>query len=414
MKGVNMKNFNYLIAFSILIFSSSLNAQWIRTNGPTGGVYSLAASDTCLFAGNNNGKIFCSTNNGTTWTTVYSGTAGTRTDALAISDTNLFAANDVGILRSTNNGTSWTMVGLTGGLGPQALAISDTNIFAGTFQSGVYRSTNNGTNWTEVNSGLTDTARFITALFAVDTNLFAGTWGRSAFRSTDKGESWIPANIGLTSTHVHAFTVYTNPVSGTNLFAGTFFSDGVYLSTDNGGNWIAMNNGLTNSNVRSLAVFDTNLFAGTHLGGVFRSANNGISWTTFSEGLTNSDINALLVYDSTLFAGTENGVWRRSLSDITGVEDQNYEITSQFTLEQNYPNPFNPTTTIRYFIPNSEFVTLKVYDVLGNEVATLVNEEKPAGSYKVNFNAAKLSSGIYFYSLQAGSFTQTKKLILIK
>ncbi len=70
---------------------------------------------------------------------------------------------------------------------------------------------------------------------------------------------------------------------------------------------------------------------------------------------------------------------------ITGVEDQSNEIPSNFVLEQNYPNPFNPSTTIKYSIPTSEFVTLKVYDVLGNEVATLVNEEKPAGSYEVEF-----------------------------
>ncbi|HSW54362.1 MAG TPA: PQQ-binding-like beta-propeller repeat protein [Ignavibacteriaceae bacterium] len=85
-----------------------------------------------------------------------------------------------------------------------------------------------------------------------------------------------------------------------------------------------------------------------------------------------------------------------------------------FELSQNYPNPFNPSTTIKYSIPTSEFVTLKIYDVLGNEVGTLVNEEKPAGSFEVEFEAAELSSGIYFYTLQSGSFIQTKKLVLIK
>ncbi len=72
-------------------------------------------------------------------------------------------------------------------------------------------------------------------------------------------------------------------------------------------------------------------------------------------------------------------------------------IPSQFNLEQNYPNPFNPVTTIKYQIPEISFVTLKVYDVLGNEIATLVSEEKPAGSYEINFNSSNLSSGIYFY-----------------
>ena len=93
----------------------------------------------------------------------------------------------------------------------------------------------------------------------------------------------------------------------------------------------------------------------------------------------------------------------------------------EFSLNQNYPNPFNPTTTIKYSIPNVTLsgvegsrVQLKIYDVLGNEVATLVNENKPAGSYEVNFDAEGLTSGIYFYKLQAGSFVQTKKMILIK
>jgi len=98
------------------------------------------------------------------------------------------------------------------------------------------------------------------------------------------------------------------------------------------------------------------------------------------------------------------------------------EPVYEFALEQNYPNPFNPSTKIKYTIPNVEtrrdaslqMVTLKVFDVLGNVVATLVNEEKPAGSYELDFNASQLSSGIYFYKLQAGSFVETMKMILLK
>ena len=85
-----------------------------------------------------------------------------------------------------------------------------------------------------------------------------------------------------------------------------------------------------------------------------------------------------------------------------------------FKLFQNYPNPFNPTTIIRYEISATVLVTLKVYDILGKEVATLVNEEKPAGNYKVEFDRSNLSSGIYFYNLRAGEFVSTKKLVLIK
>ncbi|MDZ7626672.1 MAG: ScyD/ScyE family protein [Ignavibacteriaceae bacterium] len=113
-----------------------------------------------------------------------------------------------------------------------------------------------------------------------------------------------------------------------------------------------------------------------------------------------------------------------------GVEDENNFVADDFSLEQNYPNPFNPSTTIRYSIANviairqlpekqSQLVTLKVYDVLGNEVATLVNEEKPAGTYEVKFDAIELwgggtTSGIYFYKLSAGSLVETRKMILMK
>uniref|UniRef100_A0A832G864 ScyD/ScyE family protein n=1 Tax=Ignavibacterium album TaxID=591197 RepID=A0A832G864_9BACT len=98
----------------------------------------------------------------------------------------------------------------------------------------------------------------------------------------------------------------------------------------------------------------------------------------------------------------------------TDVEDENNSVVNNFSLEQNYPNPFNPSTSIQYRLSSLSNVSLKIYDILGNEVATLVNEEKPAGVYEVNFNASGLSSGIYFYKLQAGSFMDTKKMILMK
>jgi len=98
---------------------------------------------------------------------------------------------------------------------------------------------------------------------------------------------------------------------------------------------------------------------------------------------------------------------------ITDVSD-NLKPTISYDLHQNYPNPFNPNTKIKFVIPKSSFVNLKVYNVLGKEAATLVNEEKPAGNYEVEFNATDLPSGIYFYRLQAGDFIETKKMILLR
>jgi hypothetical protein len=113
-------------------------------------------------------------------------------------------------------------------------------------------------------------------------------------------------------------------------------------------------------------------------------------------------------------AGTipDMGAYESLLS--VGVEENLSVLPTEYALSQNYPNPFNPSTTIQYYIPELSFVTLKVYDVLGSEIITLLSEEKPVGSYEVELNAKGLPSGIYFYRLQAGEFTQFKKMILIK
>ena len=102
-----------------------------------------------------------------------------------------------------------------------------------------------------------------------------------------------------------------------------------------------------------------------------------------------------------------------SATTIVDVEDRN-DNKFNFSLAQNYPNPFNPTTKIEYSIPHSSLVTLTVYDILGREVATLVNEEKPAGNYEVEFDGSGLSSGIYFYKIRAGDYKSVKKMILMK
>ena len=101
--------------------------------------------------------------------------------------------------------------------------------------------------------------------------------------------------------------------------------------------------------------------------------------------------------------------------NITDVKNLNeLLVLNEFSLLQNYPNPFNPTTTIKYSIPKKSYITLKVFDILGKEIETLVNEEKTAGNYHVEFNASNLPSGVYFYRIQAGSFNQVRKMILLK
>ena len=266
------------------------------------------------------------------------------------------------------------------------------------------------------------TALIVYSSGAGDTNLLAGTSG-GVFLSTNNGTSWTAANSGLPKNmddttkyiSVTGFSFSPNGAGGTNLFAGTR-GGGIFLSTNDGTSWNAVDSGLTNNDVRCLAVSGKNLFAGTHGGGVFFSKNNGTSWTAVNSGMTDTLVRSLAVSGASLFAGTQgSGVWKRPLSEMaTLAEGHLSNMPGLFGLSQNYPNPFNPTTAISYQLPAVSHVTLKVYNLLGQEVATLADEVKQAGFYTANWDASSFSSGVYFYRLQTGSFVQTKKLILMK
>jgi len=253
----------------------------------------------------------------------------------------------------------------------------------------------------------------IVTLAVSGTNIYAGAVDSGVFLSTNNGTSWTAINDGLTDTHIWSLAV-----SGTNLFAGTAFG-GVFLSTNNGANWSAVNNGLTSTSIRFLAVTGTNVFAIAQASlsdSIFLSTNNGASWTAMSSGLPAISFSRLTISDTYLFAGAwGSGVWRRPLSEmITSVERIASNSPMHFTLEQNYPNPFNPTTTIGFRIQVPSLATLKVFDILGHKVATLVNEMLDSGSYSVIWDATDFAGGVYFFQLQAGTFVETKKLVLVK
>jgi len=130
------------------------------------------------------------------------------------------------------------------------------------------------------------------------------------------------------------------------------------------------------------------------------------TYYNFEDDITGINANAL---EYRLKQIDYNGSY--SYSDIVSVGNL---APNGFVLEQNYPNPFNPSTTIKYAVANKQFVSIKVFDVIGNEIATLVNEEKPAGTYEVEFNANQLSAGVYYYNIITENFVQTKKMILLK
>ncbi|HXG00804.1 MAG TPA: T9SS type A sorting domain-containing protein, partial [Bacteroidota bacterium] len=239
--------------------------------------------------------------------------------------------------------------------------------------------------------------------------------GNGMYLSTNSGASWTSIGTGITSTSIRSITFI-----GTDIFVGT--QNGIFHSTNNGGSWTQANGGLTSLNVQSLTSFGTNLVAGAGFG-LYVSTNSGGSWTTINTGLPSSfGIILPIIYTlgavpfaggTTIYAGTAGlGLWRRPASQFTSVDLLSPAVPEMFFLEQNYPNPFNPTTRIGFSIPHTSHVTLTVFDVLGNEVATLVNRNMNAGSYEVIFNAAGLASGVYFYRLQAEGLAQSRKLIL--
>jgi len=153
---------------------------------------------------------------------------------------------------------------------------------------------------------------------------------------------------------------------------------------------------------------------------VILNEERNLTWTKigFIKGNGNSNSpNSYSFVDDKPLSGTVEYRLKQIDNDGQFVYSKIIEVTNlpaQFNLAQNYPNPFNPTTTIQYAVPKAEHVILKVYDEIGREVATLVNENKEAGRYNVQFNGSGLASGIYYYRINAGSFSKVKKLMLLK
>jgi hypothetical protein len=401
----------------ILINIDVMNAQWVETSKPGDGIVScFFVSGTNLFVGTRGtgaygGGVFLSTDSGANWTSISPGNNSIY--SLICSGTNLFAGASNGVYLSTNNGLSWLTPSKP--FEARALAISDTSLFAGSYGGGVVLSTDNGASWTSVNTGLNTN---VYSLASLGKNILAGVigaispWG--VFLTTNNGISW-----AATWTDINGgigYPVYSMSVSNTNIFAGTE-NGGVFISSNDGKSWNAVNNGLIERDLYYLASYKQYIFAGSseYGYGVFFSIDNGNSWT--NSGLTQIHISSLAVNDKYLFAGTESGtIWKRPLSDMipVHVEDGENNLPEKFSLKQNYPNPFNPSTTINYSIAKQSNVTIKIYDLLGRELVTLVNEEKPTGNYAIEFNASSLTSGIYFYQLKAGNYKDTKKLVLLK
>ena len=240
-------------------------------------------------------------------------------------------------------------------------------------------------------------------------------------RSTNNGGTWQFVNSGLPpegdGLRVAAITIDND---GTLYVGDDYRERGIFRSTNNGDTWEIVNSETIGYrwSTRVLAIGpDGYLYAGfgkvAGSAGLRRSRDKGATWEDV--GLVGSGVNSLAWKGKdTLFVGTHDKVWRVIFSGTTGVEMISDAIPSGFTLHQNYPNPFNPSTTIEFTIPDRTFITVKVVNTLGQEVATLVDEEVPAGTHKTTWDASGLPSGVYFVRMNADAFTATKRMVLLK
>jgi len=244
---------------------------------------------------------------------------------------------------------------------------------------------------------------------------FAGGYQSYFHITSDYGNTWnYSGNPPMILTRTLELFTNGNIIISYGEAPGAEFN-GSFISTDMCSTWTQISSLNIQVGISYSSGSSEGMLVGTDSLGVFLFSDEGDSLGSKNEGLTNLNIQTLtLDNNGYVYAGTENGVWRRPLSEIvTSVEDEISQPT-EFILEQNYPNPFNPSTTIKYSIPEISKVKLTLFNLLGEEVTTLLNEEKVAGNYSIEFNASSLPSGVYFYQLRADEFVNTKKMILLK
>ncbi|MCL4538624.1 MAG: T9SS type A sorting domain-containing protein [Bacteroidetes bacterium] len=432
---------------------------------PGNQVWALAVDGTDLFAGSNNSGVFHSTDNGTTWLLATSGIISSQVNSISgigadiytvmdynsiftstdygatwSADTSLhsgpiqsvtvigskvYATTNTGLFVSSDNGATWDSLngGVLGTSHPAILAQSGSNLIVACQDSGqVFVSSDSGVSWTNIGSDLPE----IASMTSFGSSILAGTHD-GMYLSTDEGKTW--KNVNDTLININAMVTL-----GADVFAARYMwpfpigfaspspPGGIFRSTDGGFAWSAISSGISwNPQVTSLVASGSNLFVGLkdepyYSGSFYSSPIAGNHWVNMGDGLPGSSVTSLYINDSDVYVGTQaGGLWRAAISQVTAIKPpQIQSLPSEFHLSQNYPNPFNPSTTISYDIPKRSHVLVSIYDVLGREVRTLVDEKEAPGTYKVLFDASSLPSGVYFYRISAGNFVETKKCLVIK
>ncbi len=428
-------------------------------------IFANPSNSSDLYLGCDGDGIMHTTTKGTSWQTINTGLLNMKVWKIAAVDRNiLFAGTEVGgVFKSTDAGNSWSLVKQTQNI--YALAVDPTHpnvMYAGSYGNGIYRSLDTGKTWQQCNTGLSDMNVWDIAIDPSNTSVLYVATTSGIFKSADGALSWVEAYSPFLE---YCYSVAVNPTNPNIVFCGTSssFDDQVKISTDGGSTWNTYGSGFDFENIYALKAVPLNpsvLFAGggysgfgTYAGlysltsgsshwtkkidnfwcsevayqlthpneiyassfnaGIYCSTDGGNSWNPISSTMLYSTSDAVCVSGNTVYASFRYaGIWRTAT--ITDIKDWNSKLPTTFSLAQNYPNPFNPSTAIEFSIPISSTVQLSVFNVLGEEVKKLVDEYLPGATHRVTWDAGKYPSGVYFYRLRAGNFTQTKKMLLVR
>ncbi|MCF8259491.1 MAG: choice-of-anchor A family protein [Melioribacteraceae bacterium] len=367
-----------------------------------------------LLAGTWGGKIFRSTNNGTDWTQIISSMSVGFVWDLAVDGSEIIAATDRGLYISNDDGANWELLALETYDIRAVLKVGD-NIFAGTWGGGVFKSTDDGSSWNPSNNGLV--SNVIHAL-TVDSqgNIYSGSFGGGVAKSEDDGDSWNEVSFG----NNYVWTLEID--SQDRLWAGTYGA-GIWRSSDLNDSWVNVNNNLPATHIYSIRIDESDdLFVSSWTMGVFYLPNDNKKAEIWGNlGLGGLGISSLYFDNKTgtLLAGSNDGYLYKNSSPLTDIEDAINSLPEVFKLDQNYPNPFNPTTTISFSIPESGEVQLVIYNYLGEEIRTLVNQTMSSGANSVVWNGKDnegnaIASGMYIYSIRVNGKMESKKMMLLK
>lgn len=408
-----------LSAVMIFLISGTNNAQWVQqTSSVTqhlSGILHFPSLPVSIIIGTG-GTILKTTNNGVNWFTVTSPSNNSFAGiTYSGSNTAWITGNGV-ILKSTNGGTNWNSLNVPNRFWNSINMLNDNTGWACGGTDSIIKTTNGGANWTvqenNIYAGETNSSiQFLNSLLGYTCGYTNSNFGY-ILRTINGGANW---------TSVFNTTEPIQSIQMINSNTGYAGGNGtVFKTTNSGANWVSTNLSGVGAIFSLHFPVSADVGYGVSTGGkVIKTTNGGASWLVITgpvnatlKGIqfkSGSDNIGAVAGNSGLILWTTNGG-----GNFTAIQPVQSETPGSFLLSQNYPNPFNPVTNIKFSIPAAEFVSLKIYDVTGREAAELVNEQLSAGTYKIDFDATKLSSGTYFYSISAGSFTEIKKMTLIK